>query len=238
MNDVDVDDADDLAKDFASPADWSAAAVRLMQGVVYHESNDVWEAILANVSPLSDFFARLAIVLVVDESEGMAYLRQLSDDEMTPEHERVPKLFRRTKLGYEATLLCVLLRDELRRFEEEDVQNERCVVLESDLLDAWRAFFPGIEDEVRMGKQLHATLKKIESLRFVKLFEKQPPSWEIRRILKARLPVEELESLRRDLLEAVQAKEAPTEERLTDFANQEFEKLDVGQDFKGGGNLE
>ena len=43
-------------------------------------------------------------------------------------YEAVPSLMRRTSLGYSPTLACVLLRDELRRFEEEDLHNERCVV--------------------------------------------------------------------------------------------------------------
>ena len=48
------------------PAEWSAAAVRLLQGVVYHDDNrDVWEAILSHQSPLIDFFGRLGLLLVV-----------------------------------------------------------------------------------------------------------------------------------------------------------------------------
>ncbi len=84
----------------------------------------------------------------------------------------------------------------LRIFEEEDVQNERCVISQNDLLALWRAFFPNQTDEVRLNRSLISALRKLEELKFVKQFEQEPPSWEVRRIIKARLPLEDLERLR------------------------------------------
>ena len=185
------------------PADWSPVAVRLLQGVVYHDDNlDLWELLLENVSSISEYFGKLGLLLVVDEPDAMAYLRQLDEEEMQPDFASVPRLFRRTPLGYDATLLCVLLRDELRQYEEEDVQNERCVISQSDLLQLWEAFFPDQTDSVRLNRSLTAALRKMEELKFVRQFEKEPPSWEIRRIIKARLPLADLERLRLSLISA------------------------------------
>ncbi len=77
----------------------------------------------------------------------MAYLRQLDEDDLPAEYQGIPRLFRRTPLGYDTTLLCVLLARALRVYEEEDVQNERCVVSQTDLLALWQAFFPTKTDE-------------------------------------------------------------------------------------------
>ena len=185
------------------PAEWGAVAVRLLQGVVYHDDNaDTWECLQRSVSQLTDYFSKIGLQLIVDESDAMAYLRQPEDDEIAPEHDHVPRLFRRSPLTYDATLLCVLLRDELRQFEEEDVQNERCVMVQSDLLAVWQAFFPESTDEVKLNRALTAALRKLEELKFVRQFEKEPASWEVRRIIKARLPLEELERLRQSLVEA------------------------------------
>jgi Domain of unknown function (DUF4194) len=186
------------------PTDWSPVAVRLLQGVVYHDDNlDTWEQLLENVSPLTEYFGKLGLLLVVDEPDAMAYLRQLDEDEIPPDYPQVPRLFRRTPLGYDATLLCVLLRDELRQYEEEDVQNERCVISQSDLLALWEAFFPDQRDSVRLNRTLTSALRKMEELKFVRQFEKDPPTWEIRRIIKARLPLADLERLRLMMVSAV-----------------------------------
>lgn len=219
LNDVELNDVEDVDAgleeespmametpdhaNFAPPAPWSAAAVRLLQGVVYHDDNpQVWDILLRSVSPLTDYFSKLGLLVVVDEADGMAYLRQLEEEDLPPEYSTIPRLFRRTPLGYDSTLLCVLLRDALRQFEEEDVQNERCVISQNDLLSLWQAFFPKQTDEVRLNRSLVSALRKLEELKFVKQFEQEPPSWEVRRIIKARLPLADLERLRQSLIEA------------------------------------
>ena len=111
----------------------------------------------------------------------------------------MPKLFRKTRLGYDATLLCVLLREEFRRFEEEDVHNERCVVETRHCSINGRTFFPPQNDEVRHRRDLSKTYHQVEELGYISKFNNEPETWEIRRILKARLPVAELESLKTQL---------------------------------------
>ncbi|MBI3861035.1 MAG: DUF4194 domain-containing protein [Planctomycetia bacterium] len=182
--------------------DWSIAAVRLLQGVVDTDDGRVWDVLMSNVSQLEGYFARLGLRLIVDEPEGLAYLRQLTEDEFPAGYDALPKLFRSTRLSYGQTLLCVLLRDEFRRFEDEETRNERCVVEESELFDQWNAYFPQQGDDVKLQRELLNALSKLEELGFVRRFGQEPPSWEVRRILKARLTADELERLQRLLQEA------------------------------------
>lgn len=189
--------------------DWSIAAVRLFQGVIYSDDPKAWDIVLRSRTVLETYFARLALLLVVDEPEGYAYLRQWHDNEYPAGYEDVPRLVRRNALGYSPTLLCVLLRDELRRFEEDDLHNERCVVETAALFDQWRVFFPAGQDEVRQQKEFVSVLRKVEELGFIRTFAENPESWEIRWILKARLPVTELEALKERLAVAVGASGEP-----------------------------
>jgi hypothetical protein len=185
---------------------WSIPAVRLLQGVVYSDDPRCWDTLLASQSMMETWFARIGMVLVIDEPEGLAFLRPLAEEEQTGGYSKLPRLFRRTRLSYEATLLCVLLREELRRFEEEDIENERCVIESNTLLELWKTFFPAGQDEVRTRRELLAALRKLEDLKFVRRFGEGSKVWEIRRILKARLPVSELNNLKRQLRAAVNGK--------------------------------
>ena len=188
------------AFEFPQREPWSSAAVKLLKGIVYYnDPGDTWDEILANISRLSDYFGRLGLVLVVNEEDGMAWLHQPDAEELPADYESIPKLFHKVALGFEGTLLCVVLRDELRRNEEEDLQNDRCVVRQSELLETWRMFFPDDADEVRLNDGLSKQLARLEKLKFVRRFEKAPPSWEVRRILKARLPLEALRTIRGEL---------------------------------------
>ncbi len=199
MNDSPTDAT--LAPDMLPPpVPWASAAIRLLQGIVYHDdAGDAWECILSGVTPLSDYFARIGLLLIVNEDDGFAYLRQIDPETLPTEYPSIPKLFRSVRLTFEASLLCVLLRDELRRFDEEIHRDGRCVVLQSSLLEIWQTLVPGEQDDVRANRNLGGQLRKLEELKFVRQFEKDPASWEVRRILKARLPLQELERLRLDL---------------------------------------
>jgi hypothetical protein len=177
-------------------------AVRLLQGVLYDDDETAWHILLANESELATYFARIGLNLVIDRGEGLAYLSQLADDQRTGGYDRLPRLFRRTPLGYQATLLCVLLRDEYRRFEDEDLDNERCVVEVSTLLDTWKSFFPAASDEVQLRRKLVATLNKLEELKFVRSAGPSDEAWEVKKLLKARLPLDALENLRDQLMKA------------------------------------
>lgn len=179
----------------------SIAAVHLLQGAVYSDETRIWDLVLSHQTRLDSYFNRIGLRLVVDEAEGFAFLRQLDDDELNNVrgYDQLPKLFHRKRLSYDATLLCVLLRDELRRFEEEDVDNARCVIATDELFEQWKAFFPPGHDEVKLKKSLLAALATLDDLKFVREFTKEPQEWEIRRILKARMPVASLERLRIEL---------------------------------------
>ena len=150
--------------------DWGIAAVRLLQGVIEADDGRGWDLVLTNRTALENYFARIGLALVVDESEGYAFLRQLAEDEVSEGYDALPKLFRASRLSYGQTLLCVLLREALRRFEEEEVRDERCVVSEQDLLAAWKTFFPLPADEVKQLKELQTNLRKLEELSFVRRF--------------------------------------------------------------------
>ncbi len=192
-------------EDLPAVRDWSAAAIKLLQGVVYSDEEQAWDAIMRNPSSLADHFATIGLQLVIDEPEGFAFLRQFDADEdgdLPDGYTDLPKLFRRTRLTYEATLLCVMLREELRRFEEEEVHNERCVINGTELLEQWKTFFVNDDDEVRLKRSLDASLKKLDDLKFIHRFGKSADEWEIRRILKARLSAAALERLKDDLTAA------------------------------------
>jgi hypothetical protein len=201
---TDVDRLQREAANLPPPCDWSGVAVRLLQGVLYHDdSEENWEILLRNTTPIADYFAKLGLLLIVDEADAMAYLRQFDEEEWPAGYPDIPRLFRRQPLTYETTLLCVLLRDELRRFEEQEVFSDRCILAQSDLLPVWQAFFPAEHDAVKINRQLGTALRKLEDMKFVKQFEKEPPTWEVRRIVKARVPLEDLEKLRQSLVDEV-----------------------------------
>lgn len=176
----------------------SLAAVRLLQGVVYSSDAKAWDQVLIYRSNLEDYFGRIGLVLVVAEDDGLAYLRQRSDDERDADGDSLPRLLRRTPLTYDVTLLCVILRDELRRFENEDLDNTRPTVALDSLFPMWKSMQPTKYDDVKCRETLASTMRKLEQMAFLQKFGGDE-EYEIRMVLKARLPIELLGDLRNQM---------------------------------------
>jgi hypothetical protein len=71
------------------------------------------------------------------------------------------------------------------------------------LLDLWKSFFPAGSDEVNLRKGLIKGLNQLEKLKFVSKLKSEADSWEVRKLLKVRIPIEDLEHLR-DRLAAIE----------------------------------
>lgn len=179
--------------------DWSIAAVKLLQGAIESDETKAWNLLASNRTTLEEFMARLGLAIVVNDQEGFAYLVQLNLEEAPDGYDRLPKLFQASRLGYHQTLLCVLLRDALRRFEDEQTHDEICVVEETRLLEEWKLFFPHDGDDVKQLRNLRSHFAKLADLKFVRQFGLSKGSWEVRRILKARLTADDLASLYQQL---------------------------------------
>ena len=86
----------------------SFVKAHLLGGPLYLEDGELWEVLLRDEIEIGLYFRQIGLDLVVDREEGFAFLRQLEPRG----EERVPRLIRRQKLTYPATLLLVCLRDE------------------------------------------------------------------------------------------------------------------------------
>lgn len=177
----------------------SIAAVRLLQGAVYGDEAKTWDLVLSHRSRLENYFGRVGLALVIDEPEGFAYLRQLEEEELPEGYDRLPKLIRKNRLGYDVTLFCVLLRDELRRFEEQNVDSDRCILDSSGLFARLCELLPDNEDDVRKRKRFEHLLVRAQELGFLRKLPTAPPAYEIRRLIKARITAERLDALKTEL---------------------------------------
>jgi len=178
----------------------SIPSVKLLQGAVYADDRRTWDLVLTHRTRLEGYFHRVGLALVIDEAEGFAYRRQLEEEELPDDYERMPKLIRKSRLGYDVTLFCVLLRDELRRFEEQNVDAERCIPDPTELFHRFRELLPDEEDDVRKRKKFEHLLVRAQELGFLRKLPTSPAAYEIRPIIKARITAERLEEMKDRLL--------------------------------------
>ncbi|HBE02576.1 MAG: hypothetical protein A2096_11890 [Spirochaetes bacterium GWF1_41_5] len=179
---------------------YSPVLVKLLGGPLYSEDRQSWELLITNRHFIEVFFSKLGIGLFIQEADGYAYLCQYSDEELALEQYKIPRLIRRMPLTYEVTLMLVLLRDRLQQFEISRTQEERLVMTRDELREMVTLFFREKADEVKMLGNIDAVIQKTADLGFLRLLSsKQKNLYEVMRIIKSRLPAEELEHIREKL---------------------------------------
>lgn len=165
----------------ARTADLSTAAVSLMRGVVDRESAErVWHDVVNLQNQLRDHVGVLGLDLVVDESEGYAYLRSKPEDPDQP----LPRLIPRHRLSFTVSLLLAVLRKALAEFDAGAVEG-RLVVTRDRLVDEMRTFRPSTTNDAKLVDEVDRAIRRTVDLGFLRVLPREPGSYEVRRILKA-----------------------------------------------------
>lgn len=160
----------------------ASAIIRLMQGVVYRESDeDTWLTLERLGAGVRDHFATIGIDVVVDDIEGFGYLRSRPEEDGD---EVLPRLVRRRALTYNVSLLLVLLRKRLVEFETAGGDG-RLVLTTDQIVEMLRLFQAESTNDARVVDQAETTINKARELGFLRQLRGQSDHWEVRRILKA-----------------------------------------------------
>jgi hypothetical protein len=185
-----------------------SAIIRLMQGVVYRESDeDTWVALERFSGGVRDHFDAIGVEVVVDDAEGYAYLRSRPEVEG---EEALPRLVRRRSLTYNVSLLLVLLRKRLLEFETSGSEG-RLVLNREQIVEMLRVFQTDSSNEARIVDQAERTIGKAAELGFLRPLRGTSDHWEVRRILKAYVDAQTLSDFAGKLKQYAGAAGAPGE---------------------------
>jgi len=178
---------------------YAAVLVKLLQGVIYEEDRRHWQELITFQQQVREYFAVLGTELHLNEQEGFAFLAQ--PDEMDGEASPVPRLVRRMPLSYEITLLLVVLREVLEEFDLQNTDSRRCFITNQDLKDRIEVFFEERSDRIKLLDKLDQYINQAVNLGFLKEVEvqrhdQQIQTYELRRIVKAKITSEKLEEIK------------------------------------------
>ena len=172
--------------------DLTSIVVPLLKSVLYRdEDTSAWAALLQLQARVRDYVAVLALDLVLDESEGYAFLRsRIQTDDDTA---KLPRLIARRPLSFQVSLLLALLRKKLAEFDAGG-GDTRLILSRDAVVELVRVFMPTGSNESRLMDQVETQLNKVIDLGFVRRLKPQgssagrtaqEPVYEVRRILKA-----------------------------------------------------
>lgn len=170
---------------------------RLFREAVYREDAEDWLTLRGHLDEIRRYFRDIGQDLVFDEAEGYAFIRQLEFEG----EEHVPRLVQRRPLSYVATLLLVILREEFLRFDAAPGDSTRLVKTRTELRNFIADFVPETTNQVRDTGRIDAAIKSLSELGFLRPLNavSNQDTFEIMRIVKARLGPADLETIKERL---------------------------------------
>jgi hypothetical protein len=166
----------------------ASTVIELMRGVVYQENHEMaWQTLGRHSAKIRDHFATLGVDVIVDDTEGFAYLKTRPDADEEP----LPRLVRRRTLTHSQSILLVLLRKRLVEFETSGT-GDKLVLTRDQLVEELRTFLPDAAKESRIVDNIDATIRQLADMGFLRALRDSEDRWEVRRILRAYVDAETL----------------------------------------------
>lgn len=159
---------------------WSAVAIKLLKGPLYKkkEKKEVWDTLLTYKASLDEYFAVLGLRVFLETIDGYAFLEETGEslergmEEEETEGEtatvtKLPHLVKKTPLSYSQSMLCVLLRYEIEKYETSLSESDSAIMRKSEIAGLYRSFTKDKADEVKQMKTLDSTLRTFCRLTFL-----------------------------------------------------------------------
>jgi hypothetical protein len=174
---------------------YAAALVRLLKGPLYSETGEAWDILLRHRAPVEDYFGQLGLELVVAEHDGLAFLRRrrkAGDAEGLGPGDDLPELVARRELPYTASLLCVLLVEELYRFEAGSSGESRLVLGRAKIRELVSPYLPKKTNEAKQADALDAQINRLVQYGFLRSIGSGSEELEVMKLLKYKIGAEVL----------------------------------------------
>jgi len=173
--------------------DLSRLLVLLLKGVLYRDNDAIsWAQLVGLQARARDYLVVLGLDLQIDDAEGYAFVKSRTTDVDNEAAEEgatpVPRLVARRPLSFPVSLLLALLRRKLAEFDARG-GDSRLILGRDDIVDLFRVFLPDRADETKLFSNIDAHIGKVVELGFLKRLGGAnvtgPPTYEVRRIIKA-----------------------------------------------------
>ncbi len=154
--------------EFNSTKHWSDLCVRLLQGPLFEDDNkEIFEALRLWNKEVNSYFNIIGLKLFYSDEIDYAYLQQIEDEDGNV-IDNLNRLLKRHPLTYEVSLILVILREELDKFELENINTENLILKESEIADLVAPFYQNSIDKVKYNDMIATNLNYISNMNLIK----------------------------------------------------------------------
>ncbi|MEM1123274.1 MAG: DUF4194 domain-containing protein, partial [Bacteroidota bacterium] len=182
---------------------YAKAIVKLLRGTV-DKDDKVWSDILHYRDDIQAYINQIGLELILQEDDGYALVRQFEIDE----DGRTIGLVSRRQVGFEISVILVLLRQIMEEFEVNAVavQTNEKIIYKSELKEEIELFLPEKYNRIRFLKELDTYIRRIVDLGYLKEIAGYPedPRYRIHKMIKEKITIDTLNDFKEKLRAYVQ----------------------------------
>jgi hypothetical protein len=177
------------------PPPYAPVLIRLLQRPLYSDSTAIWDLLFRHRDEIESYFSQLGLEVVVAEHDGLAFLRKAEDgnDEGSID---LPALTTRRELTYLASLICVLLVEELYRHEASGAGSNRLVLKREQIRAMVKPYLPAMTNEVKQAEGLDAQINRLEGYGFLRSVGEGGEDLEVTKLLKYKVDAARIAELK------------------------------------------
>jgi hypothetical protein len=154
--------------EFNNTKQWSDVCVRLLQGPIFEEDNkEIFESLRLWNKDINTYFNVIGLKLFYSDEIDYSYLEQIEDEDGIVINN-LNRLLRRHPLTFEVSLVLLILREELDKFEIETINNENLILKESEIADLVEPYYQNNSDNIKYKDMISSSLNYIVNMNFIK----------------------------------------------------------------------
>lgn len=177
---------------------YSKAVVRLLKGTV-NKKDSIWGDVILYKKEIADYINIIGLELIIQEEDGYAFVKQFIIDE----DDNTLGLVNRRSIGFEVSVVLVILRQMLEEFESNpvEIQSTTRYILKEDLKAEIERFLPKKYNTVQFLKELDSHINKIVDLKYLKEVSEndEEPKYIIHKIIKDKVSLDVLNDFKNKL---------------------------------------
>lgn len=178
---------------------YSNVLIALLKGIVYSHQEEIWNTLILpeNERDVRNYFADIHLDVIIDKSEGYAYLKQQTDssnETEDTEQESASKLIRKRQLTFHVSLLCILLRKYLIE-NDQNGESTKAILSREEIENQMKLYLKESSNEAINYKQIDNAIRKVENEGFLRRMKTEQEQYEVNRIIKAFVNADQINDL-------------------------------------------
>lgn len=183
---------------------YSKAIVRLLKSPIERKNESLWNNVVNYQIEIQEYIATIGLELIVKKDEGFAFVKQFEDSE-----GNTLGLIVRRQIGFEATIVLIVLRQSLEEFDSNptQIQVAEKFITNTEIKEEIELFLQEGYNKMKFQKDLDSYINKIVELGYLKEVSKNDneTKYQIHRIIKEKVTLDILQEFKTQLKEYVES---------------------------------